>query len=60
MNNFVRDTNAEAEIARLEKEIKYLERKTKRQPISDEEVKNLSEYKTELFSLKLAENIIKK
>ena len=59
MKNFVIDMNAKEEIARLEKQIKPLEKKAKKSPLSDEDTKNLSEYKNELISLKIKDSVIK-
>lgn len=59
MKNFVMDKNAKDEIARLEKQIKTLEKKAKKTTLSDDEVKILAEYKSELISLKIKDSVIK-
>jgi hypothetical protein len=54
------DRNAKEEIARLEKKIKALEKKSKKSVLSGDEVNSLAEYRGKLISLKFRDNIIKK
>ena len=60
MQNFIKDMNAVKEMAELKKKIKVLERKEKCKSLSDYEIKILSDYRGELFSMELKEAVIKK
>jgi len=54
------DMNAKEEIARLEKQIKTLEKKAKKNSLSDEDKKTLAQYKNKLLALKIKDSVIKK